>query len=320
MSIPGGFYPPFHSKQQQSTMAHHFKYSLGTYREVGKVKCPFCGKREFVRLIETDTRRILDGYGRCDRDTCPSRGQSSSGVVYPGKDIDTSKFAVIEQKTVDPVYYDRQTVSNYTLYKYNNGLSRFLQPKFKKSVLTKVFKDYCIGSIDGGIIFWQVDEQYRIHRGKIMWYNPDGHRTKIQNPDGSQRGKIKMMWQYLRRDRDVEPEMCYFGQHLISLYPDKPVALVESEKTAIIASLVMPDFNWIATLSINNFQSHRLGFLKGFGNYVIVFPDRDGFNMWKDKTAAIQELMPDLKIGINDFILQYGSGKEDLADVFLKYV
>ncbi len=181
-------------------------------------------------------------------------------------------------------------------------------------------RDYCIGSISGGIIFWQIDEQYKIHRGKIMWYNPDGHRTKITKPDGTEYGKISAMWKYLHRDRDTEPEMCYFGQHLLSLYPTKPVALVESEKTAIIAALVMPDFNWIATLSLNNFQTYRLQFLKEFTKEIFVFPDRDGYDAWCTRTNDVKKLMPQLKIAANNFILQYGDGKDDIADVILKNI
>ena len=31
---------------------------------------------------------------------------------------------------------------------------------------------------DGGVIFWQIDEQQRVHTGKIMYYQPDCHRDK----------------------------------------------------------------------------------------------------------------------------------------------
>ena len=39
---------------------------------------------------------------------------------------------------------------------------------------------------------------------------------------------------------------CLFGQHLLPLYPDKTVFLVESEKSAVIASHYMPDVVWLA--------------------------------------------------------------------------
>jgi hypothetical protein len=32
---------------------------------------------------------------------------------------------------------------------------------------------------------------------------------------------------------DFELKQCYFGEHLLEKYPEKPVAVVESEKTAV---------------------------------------------------------------------------------------
>lgn len=184
--------------------------------------------------------------------------------------------------TVEPVYYTRQDVANYTANKLDNNLCKYLLTYCALDVhrLKNILRDYCVGSIDGGIIFWQIDEQFRIHRGKVMWYNPDGHRTKILSSDGTERGKIKAMWQYLKRDRKNEPEMCYFGQHLITLYPGKSIVLVESEKTAIIGAYFIPKYNWIATLSLNNFNAHRLNFLKEFQKAVIVCPDKDGYDKY----------------------------------------
>ena len=37
------------------------------------------------------------------------------------------------------------------------------------------------------------------------------------------------------------------GKYLLPLFPEKPVALVESEKTAIICAGLIPKFIWLAT-------------------------------------------------------------------------
>ena len=38
---------------------------------------------------------------------------------------------------------------------------------------------YCIGSSrKGGVIFWQIDTDGRVHDGKVMYYLPDCHRNK----------------------------------------------------------------------------------------------------------------------------------------------
>lgn len=47
--------------------------------------------------------------------------------------------------------------------------------------------------------------------------------------------------------QEWELPQCLFGEHLLKKYPNKTVALVESEKTAIICSALMPDYIWLAT-------------------------------------------------------------------------
>ena len=37
-------------------------------------------------------------------------------------------------------------------------------------------------SAKGGVIFWQIDHEGSLHDGKVMYYNPDCHRNKRQNP------------------------------------------------------------------------------------------------------------------------------------------
>lgn len=198
----------------------------------------------------------------------------------------------------------------------DNALSRYLAKRFMDvDRLKSVFRDYCIGSTEDGIIFWQIDENKQIHRGKVMWYNDNGHRLKLTRPDGSEYGKVQMMWKYLNHDRDREPEMCYFGQHLVTLYPDKPIAIVESEKTAIVMSYLCPQFVWLATLSLNNFQAYRMNFLRDIRRPIYVFPDCDGQAQWEQKAAAISELIPGIKIAVNPFAHIFGEGKQDLADI-----
>lgn len=46
---------------------------------------------------------------------------------------------------------------------------------------------------------------------------------------------------------DWELSQCLFGEHLLALYPGKPMGLVESEKTAVIAAGLMPKYVWVAT-------------------------------------------------------------------------
>ena len=40
---------------------------------------------------------------------------------------------------------------------------------------------------------------------------------------------------------------CLFGEHLLTRYPERIVALVEAEKTAVIGAGFIPEYVWLAT-------------------------------------------------------------------------
>ena len=65
----------------------------------------------------------------------------------------------------------------------------------------------------GGVIFWQIDQEERVRDGKVMYYGPDCHRDKQHNPT----------WvSALLRKRDPFPNSphetshCFFGTHLLT--------------------------------------------------------------------------------------------------------
>ena len=102
-------------------------------------------------------------------------------------------------------------------------------------------------------------------------------------------------------------------------HPDKTVALVESEKTAIICSAMMPQYLWLATGGKSGLTSERLSSLKG--RKIIVFPDIDAFKDWQQKIFTF----PHLDIRISRLLEDNATPADraahiDLADWILKYL
>lgn len=296
-----------------------YKYHLQPYAgRSTRHKCPKCGRgQSFSYYIDDNGWNPGPQYGRCNHTGCgyllyPSHITAPAAVAAPSPNLATEKQP--------PIYYTRANVAAYRPAAMNNALCRYLCTRLTDmNRFFDVLRQYCIGSVEDGIIFWQIDEHFTIHRGKVMWYRPDGHRLKLTRPDGSEYGKVQMMWKYIpNHHRDRDPEMCYFGQHLATLYPNKPLALVESEKTALVMSYYYPNFIWVSTLSLANFQAYRLTSLKDRKTPIIIFPDFDGYDQWHTKALAIKDLMPDSLIFVDDFILSHGSEKDDLADIFLR--
>ena len=145
---------------------------------------------------------------------------------------------------------------------------------------------------DGGVIFWYINPSGQVHEGKIMWYLPDSHRNRQHTPSTVSsrliiRGELSRSWK-------ATPSL--YGLHL--LVPGATVAVVESEKTAILCSELLPQTGespivWTATGGLSNLQSERLSPLQG--HKVILFPDTDPtgdtYRQWSRKAEEIaQEL------------------------------
>lgn len=85
-------------------------------------------------------------------------------------------------------------------------------------------------------------------------------------------------------------QQCLFGEHLLAEESAKPVGMVESEKTAIIASALLPEMLWLAAGSLHNLKLEICQVLKG--RKVYLFPDLNAYDKWRTKALAIQVKMP----------------------------
>ena len=185
-----------------------------------------------------------------------------------------------------------------------NNLARWLCTQFPEEQVAEVLAHYRTGSTrDGRIIYWQIDEHGQVRAGKVMAYDLDGHRMKD--------GKGNVCWVHsmkidgIRFDEMLVPQ-CLFGLHLASPpalsqgegagsamqdsppwegLGEAPLCLVESEKTALIMSLVCPDHVWLATGGKANFKEQMLWPL--LGHEVAVYPDADALHDWAVRIAQL---------------------------------
>ena len=117
----------------------------------------------------------------------------------------------------------------------------------------------------------------------------------------------------LKEHRD--PTWCNFGDHLLADRPGVEVAVVESEKSALIAALVIPSKVWVAVGSMQNLTPQRCEPYRG--RTITIFPDRDGIATWEDKAKTLRE---------HGFVVQMsrifdrypGEPKDDIADIILR--
>ena len=123
-------------------------------------------------------------------------------------------------------------------------------------------------SQDGGVIFWQIDDQGRTRDGKIMYYREDCHRDKSRHPSWAS-ARLKAYYGY---DGDLPVERCLFGLHLLGVVGGA-VCIVEAEKTAVIMSEVYPQYIWMAAGGLSALSAEKLRPLRD--HKVVLFPDTD---------------------------------------------
>ena len=316
------------------------RYHLQKYAGISsRHTCPACERPRCFTLYIDDNGNILHPtVGRCDHES--SCGYHRTPRQYFHDHPEHRHHCHPESTTVIPSL--RSESRNLHHYRHarpdraspgiiphnlipppsaTNHLITYLKTMIPSSAIDRIITDYRLASTqDQAIIFLQIDQDNQCRTGKIMQYDPaTGHRIK----DPNKPGRINWLHSILNRRKQLPPDwqltQCLFGEHLLPQHQDKTVALVESEKTAIICSAMMPQYLWLATGGKSGLTSERLCSLKG--RKIIVFPDIDAFKDWQQKIFTF----PHLDIRISHLLEDNATPADraahiDLADWILKYL
>ena len=150
---------------------------------------------------------------------------------------------------------------------------------------------------NGMTIFWQIDTEGKVRTGKMMLYKMDGHRDKRD-------GAYTFDWIHSALFRDKrhpeydedkqEMKQCYFGMHLMDAYKvknvEQAVCIVESEKTAVIMAAAYGNNAkqvWMACGGLENLNREKLAPIIEQGRRIILYPDRDGVEKWRQKAQQL---------------------------------
>ena len=304
------------------------RFILEPYKGVStRHTCPNCHRQRcFSKYIDTEKQIWFPDYvGRCDH-------EQKYGYHFTPRDYferhpsekeklsenNSQSYAPI--KTAEPIatsYIDLGIV-NQSLQRYpENKLFQFLSAQFGETETLKLMEKYKVGTskhLDGATVFWQMDYQNRVRTGKIMLYNPEtGKRIKESY------NHVTWVHSVLHKE-DYNLKQCFFGEHLLSEDKSRPVALVESEKTAIIASYYLPQFLWIASGGKNGcFNANNQSVLTG--RSVVLFPDLGATDYWQSKIGLMKSNGIDVQLF--DYLEANATENErkegyDIADYLLK--
>lgn len=207
-----------------------------------------------------------------------------------------------------------------------NNLVQWLCQKLGRTVVMEAVRDYHIGTAKNGkTIFWQLNIEGKASTGHVIAYPLNNHhRNKEVHPT----------WVHsllkLTDETKYNWIKYWFGEHLLAKYSDRKVAIVESEKTALVASIYLADlgFIWLASCGLHGLNDpHKWKVLHG--RTIVLYPDLSPpddrgltpFQYWTGIAAEMRKSGYD--VSVNNFLETCAdeferSQKWDLGDFLLR--
>lgn len=305
-------------------MSHRF--ILEPYKGVAsRHTCPECNhNRCFSRYIDTENVITFPEYvGRCDH-------EQKCGYHFTPKEYfeqhPDRKERLQEQPSVasksytppPPTSFIEETLVERSMSHYGeNKLFQFLSSQLGENDSLRLMKLYRVGTANhwqGSTVFWQTDIKGRVRTGKIMLYDPTTGR-RIKEPHNH------ITWVHsLMHKEGFNLKQCFFGEHLLPIDNTKPVAVVESEKSALIASSYLPQYVWVASGGKNGcFREENLSVLKG--KNVVLFPDLGATDDWSAKISVMKRM--GITVKLFDYLEKNATPEQrkngfDIADFLLE--
>ena len=273
-------------------------------------ECPYCHRpRCFTLYVDENGMALSPLVGKCDHEI-------KCGAHVKPKDFfkDHPSLAIPESwlKPMPETKRELMTIPMEQVDKFRTNKTTFAKWLIELFGNTEVLDAYKVGGLKSGeTIFWQIDQEGRVRSGKCIRYGEDGHRIKNNG------NEVTWMHSLLKKDgvlpKDFELTQCLFGEHLLT--DGCTVGLVESEKTAIICSMVYPDKVWLATGGKNNLHGERMQVL--LGHKVSVFADADAVNEWRERVTRMKSLGYDILCVDLHYTESQVENKYDLADLII---
>ena len=304
------------------------RFILEPYKGIAtRHTCPECHKkRSFARYIDTEGKIEFPPYvGRCNHEQSCGYHFTPKEFFEKNPDMNETfaKEGVVSYKMREmpkplPTSYISENIMRSSLRCYDaNNLFLFLSSQFGETATLSLMEKYHVGTSkqwNGATVFWQVDNQGKVRTGKVMLYNPDTGK-RVKEPYNH------VSWVHsLIPHKNYNLSQCFFGEHLLHEDKTKPIALVESEKTALIASYYLPQFLWIASGGKNGcFNAKSLSVLRN--RDVVLFPDLGATVAWQDKLPLMKAL--GVRASLFYFLEQQATEEDkskglDIADYLLK--
>lgn len=287
---------------------NEYIFHLQKYRPGSKTVGFGCGRKAcFTRYIDGEGQiSFPDNVGKCDHiNSCgyhhtPKEYFHDNPVVketLTGQEGYGNVPSMVMKPTVKPSSKPQPQISYLPYDWVKQSMQRFdINPLYQhltnvtgKEKTDQLFELYKVGTTskiwNEATVFWQINRDGNVRTGKIMGYDAKTEH-RIKKPFN------QINWGHsVRKIPDFHMKQCLFGEHLLADASSsaRTVVIVESEKTALVAILFIPDLIWIATGGMFGcFNGEAMQVLRG--RKVVIFLDLKATNEWRRKVQILQSI------------------------------
>jgi hypothetical protein len=285
---------------------------------------PGCGKKTFVRFVDSLTEELQsEQFGRCDRE------DSCGYYLYPKSEFKeygkvARSLAIRRESQLQMVKEQEQVFIPWETLKttwggYNEcSFINYLMDKgIPDSVLEKVIEMYFLGTINSGhlrgaltIPFINVEDNIAFVQVKL--FDESNKTIKTSALHSHLKGSPGNDW-VIDYEKNEQKVTCFFGAHLLKVYPRNPIVLVEAPKTAIYGACYYgapkseKDLLWMAVYNKSSLTEEKFKILEG--REILLIPDLSvnsgTFNDWSEKAHRFAKMLKNTTVSIFDFLEQY---------------
>ena len=237
-------------------------------------------------------------------------------IESPYTEVGWPRNSPTRSRKNQPIIRSKEPIDYLSMYVYQksqshferNGFYQYLCRLFDKERASSLFAQYRLGTSRQwtyentlATCFPQIDRSGNLRQVKVIPFHPrTGRRAK--DHDDARRfstrtgqyeidtaGKVWFAGKSLAGDSSANLKQCFFGEHLLKQDPDKPVALVEGESTAIVCSAYWDKYIWLATGGSTGcrwYEPDMMDVCKG--RDVILWPDTGKYDDWSSRSTPLQ--------------------------------
>lgn len=297
---------------------------------------------EFSKNRTRDASRCPCGGHNRDGKFCPFQGHIDKGhcfscgeTFFPDDTSESEKLVILKPKPDEvktsklPTYINGSVVIRSLNAYERNVFYNYLVRLSNTETADEVTKLYSLGTANywyGSSVFWQIDFKGNVRGGKIMQYrmreDAISFLKKVCSRVKDNIPPVKWVHTFFKRKDEFILKQCFFGEHLLKKFPDRKVGIVESEKSALIASLYHPDIIWLASGGADGLTDEKMTILKG--RDVLLFPDLGKFELWNDKAVHMRDYLGVSNVFVCDVLEKEATEEDrekglDLGDFLIRY-